>query len=1151
MANNGHSKHLIVFQPSGRRGEVEDGTTVMRAAHDLGVEIETLCGEQAVCGKCKVRIEEGSFEKYGIESHRDDLSPMGESETKFFNRRQQQEGYRLACQTHIHGDVVVFVPEASRAGKQVVRKKARDIAIKLNPAVRKYYVELTKASLDDTLGDWERLQNHLNKQHGLTNLTIDYMVLLDLQTMVRQGSWRVTVSVWMNQEVIKVEPGYVEKGYGLAVDIGSTSVAGYLCDLSNGELVTTVSMMNPQVMYGEDVMSRITYTMTQETGLEQLNKTILEGLNELVGDAARIAGISRQDIVDMTVVGNTCMHHLFLNLDPKYIGRSPFPPSIHHSVNVKARDVGFKIAAEVKNAPDLIGISPPCQVACPAGVNAQDFLDLIIEGRYSESLAEIRKHMPFAGVLGRVCTQPCEKECERGKVDEPISIRSLHRFVADYELKNGRAKATPVKKAREEKVAVVGSGPAGLSCAYELVQKGYPVTVFEAAPKAGGILRYGIPDYRLPKNVLDNEISYIEELGVEIRTNSPVKDLQAVFNDGYKAIFLATGAWVSREMGIPNENVDGVVHALPLLKELNSGNGRKFGERVAIVGGGNSAIDAARVAKRLGGTKVSIVYRRSRDEMPAIESEVREAEEEGIEFQFLTAPVKITASNGRVEGMQCIRMELGEPDASGRKAPVPVAGSEFNMDVDNVIMAIGEKLDTTGFPENFEYNEQRFLKVDPVTLETGLEGVFAGGDILGPADVVSAVRAGQEAAVSVELYFAGVDPKAGRPPVLKRVPEVPKQGLSVQAREPTPRIDPQKRSAFEEVEEALEKDAAVKEAMRCLHCSVFAEAREEEVIEARNIGINISPGAYIHVLPIEAGFVGADNVGVLICEEPYNQDEIELIIDIGTNGELILGNRKKLISSSCATGPAFEGAEIKYGMRAAPGAIERIKIDRETQEVSFKVIDKDEWSTESKDEEMGARGLCGSAVIDIIPQMFAAGIIERNGRFKKGLEHRRFRVTDNVPEYVIAWASQTAIGEDITITIDDIRNLQLGKAAMYAGAKIMMKHLGVDRIDRVVVAGAFGSYIDKESAAAMALFPDCDLSKVNAVGNAAGDGARMALLNIDKRGEADEYAREVEYIELTVEPGFDRIFSEAIWIPHMKDQFPHLGHLLPKAEDKK
>lgn len=1140
-------KCMVIFQPSGRRGYVQKGKTLKEASVSLGVDIEGICGEKAICGKCKVRIDQGFFEKYGIESSREHLSPMGVTERKFFSLQQERGGYRLACQTKVLGDVIVFVPEESRMGKQVVRKAAREINIELKPAVKKYYVEIPKATLEDTLGDWERLEAELEKLHGLKNLTIDYQTLMSLQGAVREGNWKVTVSVWHSKEVIKVEPGLIKKVYGLAVDVGTTTVAGYLCDLTDGKLVATASMMNPQVIYGEDVMSRISYTMTNPEGLEYMNKAIIDGLNGIVEEASAIAGIKRTDILDMTIVGNTCMHHLFLNIDPLNIGRAPFPPALHHSMDIKARDWGLKIAPEAETVE--IGGCPPCQVACPAGINGQDFLYFIAQSKYDEALEEVRRAMPFAGVCGRVCTHPCEPECERGKVDDPLSIRSLHRFVADHERRKGRAKATPIEKTKEEKVAIIGSGPAGLTCAYELVRRGHPVTVFEAASKAGGMLRYGIPDYRLPKEVLNDEISYIQELGVEIKTNHPVSSLKDVFAQGYKAIFLATGAWISEKLNVPNEDVNGVFHALDILRKINSGEKAQVGKRVVVVGGGNAAVDAARVARRLGTEEVWIVYRRSRNEMPAIKTEVDEAEKEGVKFQFLTTPVKVLNNHDRLTGIQCLRMELGEPDESGRPVPIPVQGSEFEINTDHLIIAIGQRADEKGIIEELQDFGKRTLSVDPVTLKTNMEGVFAGGDVvLGAADVISAMSAGQEAATSIELYLAGIDLIKGRPARKKKVEEVPKEGVEKETRKVLPFLELEKRIGFSEVDLGFadQMETAIEESKRCLNCSIYSEKGGPETGVSRDIGIKIAPGAYVHVLPIEAGFVGADNVGVLIAEAPYFQDSIELIIDIGTNGELILGNRHKLISSSCATGPAFEGAEMRYGMRAAPGAIEKIAIDPETKEVRYKVIDKEGWNTEM--EEVGAKGICGSGIIDVVPQLFLAGIIDRTGRFKKDIKTPRLRENNGEPEFVIAWANETSIGQDIVVCQSDVRAIQLAKGAMYAGSKIMMRHFGVEKVDKVILAGAFGSYIDKVSAALLGLFPDCELENIYSVGNAAGDGARMALLNVEKRKEADTWARRVNYLELTLEPGFDKIFAEAMWIPHMKDKFSHLAHLLPEKK---
>jgi len=306
-------KHLLIFQPSGRRGYIDEGKTIKEASQGLGVELESICGGKATCGKCKVTIQSGMG----------NLSPMEDGERKLLTRHQERDGYRLACVARIYGDVLVFVPEESRAGKQMVRKSVTERAIEVQPAVRKYYVELAPAALEQPQGDWERLQAELNSSFDLDHLTIDYQVLLSLQEVIRQGHWKVTVSVWMDREVIKVEPGLVDRGYGLAVDIGTSTVAGYLCDLSSGEVVATDAMVNPQVIYGEDVMSRIAYAISNKDGLRDMNQTIVKCLNQIAGRVALQAGMKRHGILDMTVVGNTCMHHLFLSIDPQYLGRAP------------------------------------------------------------------------------------------------------------------------------------------------------------------------------------------------------------------------------------------------------------------------------------------------------------------------------------------------------------------------------------------------------------------------------------------------------------------------------------------------------------------------------------------------------------------------------------------------------------------------------------------------------------------------------------------------------------------------------------------------------------------------------------------------------------------------------------------------------------
>jgi uncharacterized 2Fe-2S/4Fe-4S cluster protein (DUF4445 family) len=661
-------KAKVIFQPSGRRGEVERGISIIEASRELGVDIENLCGEKRVCGKCKVRIEEGFFEKFGIDSGLKNVSEWQGEEEKFISKAEKKEGYRLGCCATILGDLLIFVPEESRAGKQVVSKAARDIPIKHNPAVKLYYIELTPPTIEEPTADFERVCEKLNNQYGLQNLNTNLHTLQELPRILRQGGWKITVSVWMDTEIIRVRPAKVEDHYGIAIDIGTTTVAGYLCNLNTMEVLDTQSLMNPQCKYGEDVMSRITYHIMNPDGLKKMSNDIIKGLNTIIKQAVQSTHppkkkgkrkkeegteyprLSMQDIEDVTIVCNTAMHHILLRLDPEHMGLAPFPPVIHHGLDIKGRD----------------------------------------------------------------------------------------------------------------------------------------------------------------------------------------------------------------------------------------------------------------------------------------------------------------------------------------------------------------------------------------------------------------------------------------------------------------------------------------------------------------LGLNINKGAYVHVLPNEAGFVGADNVGVLIAEEPYKSDEMQLIIDIGTNGELVLGNKEKLISSSCATGPAFEGAQLSFGMRAAAGAIERITIDPDSYEVDYKVIGRDAWKSYSRPQEMKTKGICGSGILDLLAELYRSGIILSSGRFSPDQKSNRFRrnAKNNQPEFVIAWADETSIGKDIVIDQKDIRQIQLAKGALYCGCKLMMRRMGINRVDKVKIAGAFGTHVDREKALIMGLFPDCEIEKIISVGNAAGDGARAALLNRDKRDEAGWVSRNVEYIELTVEGDFQQQFMEALHIPHMKDHFPNLKGII-------
>ncbi len=686
MGESGKVK--VIFQPSGRRGEVDKGINIIEASRRLGVDIETLCGEKRVCGKCKVRIEKGSFEKFGVVSDPSHVSAWQQEEEKFITPEQRTSGYRLGCVAEIQDDILVFVPEESRAGKQVVSKAARDVDINWNPAVKLYTETVTPPTFEDPLGDFERMTQALEKDFGLKNLDIDWFTLRDLPNAIRKGGWTITAAVWMDKEIVKLWPGRVEDYYGLAVDVGTTTVAAYFCNMRTMEVLDTVSMMNPQCKYGEDVMSRITYHMQTPGGLERMSDDIIEGLNELVKKACEgtyppkkkqkdgngkvvkdengqplmvedpeegktYLRLEPSDIVDLTLGGNTAMHHILLKLDPQYVGLAPFPPVVHRSLDIRARDLG--------------------------------------------------------------------------------------------------------------------------------------------------------------------------------------------------------------------------------------------------------------------------------------------------------------------------------------------------------------------------------------------------------------------------------------------------------------------------------------------------------------IGINKSSRVFI--MPNEAGFVGADNVCVLVCEKPHRSETLQLIIDIGTNGELVLGNKDKLISSSCATGPALEGAQLAFGMRAAPGAIERIKIDTETHEVDYKVIGREAWLKYSKPEEMQTKGICGSGILDVLAELYRSGVVEKSGRFSKNQKSRRFRTNPDNPrqkEFVIAWANETSIDKDVVITQKDIRQIQLAKGALYTGCKLMMRRMGIDKVDTIKIAGAFGTHVDREKALIMGLFPDCEIEKILSVGNAAGDGARVVLLDREMRVDANWISRNVEYIELTVEADFEKQFMESMQIPHMTDQFPHLEGLVPE-----
>ena len=475
----------------------------------------------------------------------------------------------------------------------------------------------------------------------------------------------------------------------------------------------------------------------------------------------------------------------------------------------------------------------PCTNACPNAVNAHGYVSMIAQGKYEEALEVITRTLPLPGVLGRICPHPCEDVCRRDEVDEPISICTLKRFVAD-QVDIDNLSLVDIT-AREERVAVIGAGPAGLTAAYFLAKDGFKVTIFEALPVGGGMLRVGIPDYRLPPDVLEKEIKWITRHGVEIKYNTALgRDMtvDSLLDDGYSAVYLAVGCHANMQLNIPKEDTDGVISGVEFLRDVCLGDLTALTGNVVIVGGGDVAIDAARSALRIGADNVSILYRRTHAEMPAREEEIEDALEEGIDIQFLMAPVEVVESDGKVVGLKCIEMKLGEPDDSGRRRPVPVKGSEFIVDTDVIIPAIGQKTDTTFLKDTKDIELDRWnnIKVDPISFQTTKKGVFAGGDAqTGASIAIAAVAAGKEAAVSIKRYLDGKDLTKGREPIeLPQKDFYPiKEDIQKVKRAKMSRILMEERKAgFTEVELGLSEEAAVADAKKCLNCMVCCECLE-------------------------------------------------------------------------------------------------------------------------------------------------------------------------------------------------------------------------------------------------------------------------------------------------------------------------------------
>jgi len=488
----------------------------------------------------------------------------------------------------------------------------------------------------------------------------------------------------------------------------------------------------------------------------------------------------------------------------------------------------------------------PCQAACPVGTNAGLYVSLISEGRYDEALNVASEPNPFPAICGRVCTAPCEDACRRGEFDLPIAIRDLKRFATDHGTPMKRT-ITPPKRKYLERVAIVGAGPTGLSAAYYLARRGYGVTVFDAMPVAGGMMAIGIPDYRLPRVELNRDIDAIRELGVEMRLNTAIGrdvSLDELERD-YDAVLLAVGAQRSQRLGIPGElELKGVIPATTFLKEFNLDPETKMQGEVAVVGGGSTPMDAARSALRAGASKVHILYRRSRVEMPAQVEEVRAALAEGIELHELVAPVQILSTQGQVRGIRCQRMALSDPDEKGRRKPVPVLGTEFDVPVDIVLVAIGEAPDPSFLPEGTSVGVAPWggLLINQETLATGAPGVFAAGDVTyGPKSIIHAAAHGRKAARSIHAYLAKLSPR-----MVKEMPEgefetastLPPDGIITLDLRPTPRELMPLHDGDASRERSIEfatgftEEQARREASRCLRCDLAYRCPSIRVISA-------------------------------------------------------------------------------------------------------------------------------------------------------------------------------------------------------------------------------------------------------------------------------------------------------------------------------
>ncbi len=628
----------------------------------------------------------------------------------------------------------------------------------------------------------------------------------------------------------------------------------------------------------------------------------------------------------------------------------------------------------------------PCQIACPAGVHAQGYIALIAKGKYQEALDLERAHNPLPAICGRVCNHPCEINCRRAEVDQPIAICSLKRFAADWEMEHFVPFPKKVRQTHPEKVAIVGSGPGGLSAAYYLAKMGYGVTIFESLPVPGGMLTGCIPSNRLPRDVINYEIDYIKALGVQLKTGVTVgKDISfaELRRQGFKAFFLAVGAWKGLKLKIEGEDdFEGFLDCITFLKEVNLGKPQKPGERVLVIGGGNAAIDAARTAHRLGCKDVNIVYRRSRKEMPANEWEIDEAEHEGVKIHYLTSPIRIMGKDGMVTGMQCLRNKLGPPDSSGRRRPVPIKGSEFVVRADVIIPAISQEPDLDFLPKKhgFKISKWNSFEINEDTLQTNQKGVFAGGDcVTGPSTVIEAVAAGQRAAVMIDKYLQKQPLTLNEPSIRKAGPLSPKEvkaiGKDPRAKMPVLSLK-ERHQNFREVELGFDEKSALKEAERCLTCGICSECLQCETVCPQNAvdnrmedtSLELTVGAV--VLATGSEMKNLDGKGAAAGSNVYSAMEFERLISLSEQDDTFIRRRSDgKIPKKVGFLQLFHDNGNAYSLQAAKMALIASK---KSPELACFVFDE-KWASSESPAFSNVSSALQAGRVSIVPSKVKVG----------------------------------------------------------------------------------------------------------------------------------------------------------------------------------